>query len=113
MKEQVTKYCLMKNWPDIFVSINELKVFLAILIVSGYNSLPSKSMYWSHDPDLHNKAIGDAMRRERFDSIKKCLHFNATTNQDKNDKYNKLRPLIIPSPREVYGTLHPFTVYIT
>lgn len=93
-KEQVTKYCLMKNWPDICVSINELRVFLAILIVSGYNSLPSKSMYWSHDPDLHNKAIGDAMRRDRFDSIKKCLHFNATTHQDKNDKYTKLRPLI-------------------
>lgn len=34
------------------------------------------------------------MVMDRFDSIKKCLHFNATTDQDKNYRYTKLRPLI-------------------
>ncbi|XP_045105644.1 piggyBac transposable element-derived protein 3-like [Portunus trituberculatus] len=68
--------------------------FPEVNCISGYNSLPSQSMYWSYDPDLHNKAICDAMRRDRFDPIKKCLHFNASTDQDKNDKYTKLRPLI-------------------
>ena len=57
-------------------------------------TLPSKTLYWSHDPDLHNKAISNAMRRDRFDIIKKCLHFNATDTIDKTDKYYKLRPLI-------------------
>ena len=93
-KEQMTKYCLKKNWPDVNASINELKVFFAILIVSGYNSLPRTSMYWSYDPDVYNKAISNAMRRDRFESIKKCLHFNATDKLDKDDKYYKLRPLI-------------------
>ena len=93
-QEQMTRYCLKKNWPDGGVSINELRVFFAIFIVSGYNSLPSTSLYWSHDPEVHNKAISNAMRRNRFDTIKKCLHFNDTDNLDKNDKYCKLRPLI-------------------
>ena len=93
-QEQMTKYCLQNNWPDISVSLNELKVFWAILIVSGYNSLPSKSLYWSHDPDLHNNAISNAMRRDRLEMIMKCLHFNATDTIDRTDKYCKLRPLI-------------------
>ena len=61
-QEQITKYFLQNKWPDISVSLNELKVFWTILIVSGYNTLPSKSLYWSHDPDVHNKAISNAMR---------------------------------------------------
>ena len=93
-KEQMTKYCLKKNWPDVAVCINELKVFIAILIISGYNTLPSKAMYWSHDHDVYNKAVSSAMRRDRFDMLKKCLHFNATDMLDKSDKYCKLRPLI-------------------
>lgn len=91
----MTRYCLMKNWPDVNVSINELRVFLAILIISGYNSLPSKAMYWSHDDDVHNQAISNGMRRDIFDLIMKCLHFNANDNLDKSDKYAKLHPLIV------------------
>ena len=37
-KEQMTKYCLKNNWPDINLSLTELKVFCAILLVSGYNT---------------------------------------------------------------------------
>ena len=32
-KKQMTKYCMKNNWPDISVAIEELRVFLGILIV--------------------------------------------------------------------------------
>ena len=94
-KKQMTKYCTKKNWSDISVTIEELKVFLGILIVSGYHPMPRRRMYWSQSPDVHNDAISSAMRRDRFDEIMRSLHFNATDDIDKNDKYAKLRPLIL------------------
>ena len=91
---EMTKYCFKKNWSDIKVTLQELKVFLGTRIVSGYNNLPQKPLYWSRTPDTLNEAISNAIRRDRFDNIIKCLHFNATGNLDENEKYTKLRPLI-------------------
>ena len=34
------------------------------------------------------------MRRDKFDSIMRCLHFKDNSKLDVNDKYTKLRPLI-------------------
>ena len=50
-------------------------------------------MYWSKSADVFNEAVSNAMRRDRFDIIKKCLHFN-TSDINTSDKYTKLRPLI-------------------
>lgn len=89
-----SEYCLSKNWPDIKLTKEELRVFFAILIVSGYNPLPGKAMYWSTCSDLRNIAIYESMRRDRFDNIMKSLHFKSNLNLDKLDKFSKLRPLI-------------------
>ena len=87
-------YCMKRNWPDISVTVEELRAFLGILIVSGYLPAAQLEMHWSITPDVHNEAISNSMRRDRFREIMKCLHFNATEDLDKNDKYAKLRPLI-------------------
>lgn len=89
-----SQYCKSKNWPDINLSKAELRTFFAILIISGYNSLPGKAMYWSRGKDLRNCAIYESMRRDRFDNIMKSLHFASDENLDKSDKYAKLRPVI-------------------
>lgn len=89
-----TEYGLSKNWPNINLTKNELKVFFAILIVTGYNPLPSKALHWSRNESFRNEAIYKAMRRDRFDTIMKCLHFHPNTELDKGDKYSKIRPLI-------------------
>lgn len=94
VKQQMTTYCLKNNWSDVNVSVKELKVFLAILIVSGYAPLPQKPLFWSKQTDVQNVAVSNAMRRNRFDTIMKCLHFNAGDDLDKSDKFAKIRPLI-------------------
>ena len=92
--QQSKLYCAYKNWPDINVTKEEIKVFFGILIVSGYNPMPSKASFWSSSPDLRNEDVCNAMRRDRFDRIMRCLHFNDNTKLDVEDKYTKLRPLI-------------------
>ena len=64
------------------------------MLVSGYSPLPSKALFWSAGDDLRNQAVYNAMRRDRFDTIMKCLHFNDNCKLDVKDKYTKLRPLI-------------------
>lgn len=89
-----TEYCLSKNLPDINLSKVELRAFFAILILSGYNRLPGKPMYWSLDKDLGNEAVAQTMRRDRFDDIMQALYFLSNTDLDQSDKYAKLRPVI-------------------
>ena len=45
--EQSRIYGVSKNWKDIQVSQQEMRVFFAILIISGYNPLPSKAHCWA------------------------------------------------------------------
>ena len=91
---QSKQYCFSKNWPNLNATKEEIKVFLAILIVSGYNPLDSKKNYWSTEYDFRNKAIYEAMRRNRFEVIMKCLHFKDNDTLNKNDKYSKIRHLL-------------------
>lgn len=40
-----SQYCISKNWPDLKLTKAELRAFLAVLIISEYNPLPSKAMH--------------------------------------------------------------------
>lgn len=96
IKEQSIAYSKLGNPNSTFdVSVHELKLFFAILLVSGYSSLPRRDMYWSLDVDVRNDAIASAMSRNRFRDILRNLHFADNTALPENDKFGKVRPLII------------------
>ncbi|KAJ8935787.1 hypothetical protein NQ314_012637 [Rhamnusium bicolor] len=63
--EKSSRYALFKNLPDLRVSNNEMKCFIAILIVSGYAVLPGKKSYWESQGDVNNAIVSGAMRRDR------------------------------------------------
>lgn len=84
----------MKNWPDAALCTKEVKVFIAILTIPGYTILPSKALYRPYDHYIVNKAVSSAMRRDRFEILKKCFYFNANNILDKSEKYSKLHPFI-------------------
>lgn len=88
------KYGLFKNMPDPMISRDEIKCFLAILVNSGYNTLPGKKYYWDQKEDMKNHMIADAMRRDRFLLIFKCLHCADNNLLNKQDKMSKLRPFM-------------------
>lgn len=91
---EMRKYCVKRNWPDVYITVEELKAFVVILIVSGYNPLSQKPLFWSKSLYICCVAVSNALRRDRFDTIMKCLHFNADNKLDKSNKFNKLRSLI-------------------
>ena len=88
------KYALAKGatgWND--VTADELRCFFGILMVSGYNQLPGRKMYWEESPDVHNTIISEAMRRNRFLDLLRYVHFCDNNNLDGNDKCSKVRPI--------------------
>lgn len=93
-----TKYACFFNLSDPKITCQELKCFLAILtrlvLVSGYNILPSKKSYWDGGDDMRNTLVYNAMRRDRFIQMMRFMHAADNSNLNINDKMSKLRPLM-------------------
>ena len=73
---------------------DEMKAFLGINFIMGINKLQSLEDCWSTDKCIGNEKIQNVMTRTRFQSILKNLHFSNNDNDDKVDKWHKVRPVI-------------------
>lgn len=91
------------------VSIEEMRIFIAILIFSGYHTLPEERSYWSLDEDLGIPLVFEAMSRDRFLNIKQYLHLaNNALVKDSMDKMFKLRPFMnmLRERFQLFGFFH-------
>lgn len=91
---ETRKYALFINCPDPNITAEEIRCFIAILYVSGYNNLPSKRHYWDSGDDMKNVAISKSMRRDRFLQICRFFHCASNTDINLDDKGWKIRPLM-------------------
>jgi len=73
--------------------VNEMRLFLAMLLLTGYVVLPRRKMYWENSDDVFNKVMSDAMSRNRFEDILSVLHLCDNQNLDSRDPMAKMRPL--------------------
>lgn len=72
--------------------IDEMLLFLSILLISGYNPIVRKRMYWELNPDSFNEAISKAMPRRRFEILLKYLHLADNASLPTDDRMGKVRP---------------------
>ena len=54
----------------------------AMLLHSGYHSVPRRKMMWEEKPDCWNKLIAESVRRDEVDAVLRCLHFRDNTKID-------------------------------
>ena len=96
VKESVRYATKCKNKPTTTISSDDIKLFIGVLLISGYHKLPAETQYWSNDEDLGLQIVKNAMSRSRFQEIKGILHFcnNNETENNKNDRGFKVRKLI-------------------
>ncbi|XP_025192461.1 piggyBac transposable element-derived protein 2-like [Melanaphis sacchari] len=85
-------YAVYRSFTNTNLSTDEIKCFIGILILSGYNTLPGRRFYWDSSPDMQNIIVRDCMRRDRFEEICRILHCADNSNIN-SDKYYKLKPL--------------------
>ena len=67
----------------------KLKLFLAIIIVSGYASLPQQDMHWETRNDTNNRLVSSIMSRGEFEECKRYLHLCDKNHLDKNGEFFK------------------------
>ena len=90
---QTKIYATQKGLNHPNVSHDSLYVFFGILLLSGYNKLPYRRLYWREDPDVFNELVSRSMRRDVFEALLRCLHMADNQNIDPNDPYYKVRPI--------------------
>lgn len=86
-------YAAQKNHPNAGITSNEIRKFFGILLLSGYNHVSRRRMYWETVEDTHNNLVANAISRDRFEFILSHLHCCDNSDLDKSDKYAKVRQI--------------------
>lgn len=94
LTKETVRYAIHRGKHSFELRSEELKAFLGILIVSGYNTVPRRRMYWQNESDVRNDLIANSMRRDRFEEIFRFLHAADNNNITPDDKYSKVRPFL-------------------
>lgn len=81
-----------KAWQS--VTKDEVNTFIGILLIMGVVQLPEIRLYWSNNDMYANARIKKAMKRDRFLSILKFLHFADNTTVRTEDRLYKIRNII-------------------
>ena len=76
---------------NIETNVEEMHVFLAMLLLSGYNPRSQRRLWWESSDDVFCKAMSDAMPRNRFEELIAVVRFADNMNLEKGDKMAKIR----------------------
>ena len=90
--EQCKIYASSKGNFVFHVTPDKFRVFLAILLISGYASLPRHRMYWQQETNGSNCAVADLLPRNCFEEIFRYSHLADNAKLTPGDKLaNMLR----------------------
>lgn len=82
-----------RKWTN--VTVKEMKVFLAIIILMGKVRKDSIREYWSTDAFIETPIFGNLLSRNRFEQIWNFWHFSDNeSNTDSADRLYKIRPIV-------------------
>ena len=91
-----TNYARLKGNHMFTMTVEKLKAFLTILLVSGYARLPRQEMFWERQEDCHNLVVSVMMTKTEFRECKRHLHLADNNAVNSLDKFAKVRPLFNP-----------------
>ena len=92
--KQTNLYASQKNDHSFHLTLSQLKSFIGILLLTGYNRLSQQHMYWESAMDSGVDMVKKCMNYKRFKLIKKFIHFNDNSKLDPADKLFKVSPII-------------------
>lgn len=73
---------------------HEMILVIGCLLAMGYNRLPHMQMYWSNKSTLGNKAIKNAITRDRFLLLASKLYFNHPVKPEGADRLYYMEKLV-------------------
>ena len=96
MPRPVTKHACSEEWKP--VTVIEMKKFLGLIFVTGIVQKPKLEIYWSMRGIFQTPIFPQRMSRNRFQLIRRYLHFNdnnaAGTNEDRLYKIRTILDIV-------------------
>ncbi|XP_056636255.1 piggyBac transposable element-derived protein 2-like [Diorhabda sublineata] len=83
-------YALQRN-HTLNVTCDEIRVYIAILLLTGYLTPKYMRMLWVVKSDTLNDLVASSIRRNRFFEILQYLHLSDSTSLPPNDKFAEVR----------------------
>ena len=89
---QTNLYAVQHGKGNFNILEDEIRTFIAVLLLSGYCKVPYRNLYWADAPDTHNEVVSCAMNRNIFREILSNLQL-ADNTQITGHRYYKVRVL--------------------
>ena len=88
-------YCSRKGRFDAQqkFTINNFRVAVAIMHMTGYLTPANRNMYWEQREDTENMFVTKAMAKNTFSEIVRNTYFVESVDPDAGDRFWKVRPL--------------------
>jgi len=83
---------LFTLWRDL--TVDELWVYFCLQIVMGLVHKPSIHAYWSQNHVINTPLFYRLMRRDRFEQIRKMIHFTDPLSENHEDSLSKLKSFL-------------------
>lgn len=94
IQRETNRYHHVKFGKELSVTEEELYQVLGIFLLSGYNQVPNRRLFWSRQADTRNHAvIQSGMTLNRFEEIVRSLHLVDNSRKPEGDRIFKIRPL--------------------
>ena len=103
------KYAMQKRKHSYSTSAEEIRLFLAVMLTSGYAPLPRRRLYWDPTDDVCNEAISCSMTRNRFEELLASIHIADNNSLPPGNKMAKVHPLFTVLNMEVCHILSTTT----
>ena len=92
--KEINTYAAQKGNHTFKIDSNEMKSFLAVLLLSGYIPYARRPMYWEMCLDSRNTIVASLFTRNRFLNVLQYLHLADNNNLNPSDKFSKVNPLL-------------------
>lgn len=108
--DESNRYAQQKNNSSFKLDVEDLDVFVGILLLSGYHSLPRERLYWNRDEDVKITFVSSHMARDRFLEIKRYIHLANNDAVVASDKLYKVRSFltILNTSLQQFGVFSKF-----
>ena len=96
-----TNYAILKGNHVLTMTVEKLKAFLTIFLVSGYTRLPRQEMYWERRGDCHSPVVSAMMTKTEFIECKRYLDLADNNFLNSSHKFAKV-PLLFNTINKQY-----------
>ena len=103
---EAMRYARLKNNHDFYVRENDIYQFLNLILINAYHRFPGEKDYWSTKPSMSASVFYQAMRRNKFQEIKRHFHLADNGNLTESKTAN-----VDPICDELLKNCHQFGIF--